>query len=420
MTVCALLHVKVRSMSSTSQPKPQIGLILTSVFLIYLAQMTLNPVIAPLSRELGLPEWQIGVMISTAALMIVLSSQFWGRKSQSWGRKPVLTVAMVVGAAALALFALFATFGTQGLVTGTTLFALLVLFRGLIFGSAIAAVLPTAQTYIANVTETETERVRGMAGLGAVQGMSMIAGAVVGGLLASFGLITAVAVLPLFVLAGLASVLMLRKEPASDLIAKPARVSPADSRVWPFLVAGFGMFMGLGFIQIVSGFLVQDRFSLTPENTGLVTGGVLLSAGIGMLIAQLIVVPRSGWNPVKLLRVGIAVAALGFVLLIPHAPMFVVFVAVLLIGFGIGLASPGYTAGPTLLMSREEQGGLAGLIGANTALTFVFAPTLSTLLYGVHAELPILVGGVLLVLVFLFVLLHPRFRQRVRGQELSG
>jgi hypothetical protein len=72
---------------------------------------------------------------------------------------------------------------------------------------------------------------------------------------------------------------------------------------------------------------------------------------------------------------------------------------------------PGYTAGPTLLVSREEQGGLAGLTTATMGLTFVVAPTLSTALYGVWAPLSILIGGAIMALVAVFVLLHPRFRR---------
>lgn len=76
-------------MTATAEPRtvrPQVPLLLTAVFLVYLGQLTLNPIIAPLSREVRLAEWQIGVTISVAAVMLVLTSQYWGRRSQSWGR----------------------------------------------------------------------------------------------------------------------------------------------------------------------------------------------------------------------------------------------------------------------------------------------------------------------------------------------
>ena len=140
------------------------------------------------------------------------------------------------------------------------------------------------------------------------------------------------------------------------------------------------------------------------------TGGALLAAGAGMVIAQALIVPRSGWRPGILLRVGVLVALAGFVLLCVDGGIVLLVVAVGLIGLGLGLAMPGYTAGPTLLMDREEQGGLAGLIGATNGLTFVIAPTASTALYAVSPLLPVIVGAAILALVLGFVLIHTRFR----------
>lgn len=392
---------------------PQISLLLATVFLAYLGQMTLNPIIAPLAREVGLAEWQIGVTISVAAIMVVVSSQFWGRRSQSWGRKPVLVLALGLAVVAMTGFAAAAAAGMRGLLTGSVLFALFVLLRGLGFGSAIAAIPPTAQAYIADVTPDQATRTKGMAGIGAVQGVAMVGGAVLGGLLAGLGLLAPIVVVP--VLLTLALVLVagrLRREPRHELIPEPARIRPTDHRVWPFLLAGFGMFTSLGFIQVITGFIVQDRLHLGAEETGFVTGGALLAAGVGMVAAQGIIVPRTGWSPPTLLRVGTVTALLGFVLLVPDLGAWPLIAAIFLIGLGLGIAMPGYTAGPTLLVRREEQGGLAGLIGATNGLTFVIAPTASTALYGAWHPLPIVVGAVLMAFVSLFVLLHPRFRTR--------
>lgn len=398
--------------ASTATPRTQVPLLLALVFLVYLAQMTLSPIIAPIAREVGLAEWQIGATVSAAAIMVVIASQFWGRRAQTHGTKPVLTSALLIGAATMALFAWAAALGIRGVVVGTALFVLFVLLRGVGFGLAISAVAPTAQTYIARVTDTEETRVRGMAGVGAVQGVAMIAGAIVGGALASFGLLVPLIVIPaLLALAALVTMVSLRPEPQRELIEHPARVRPTDSRVWPFLIAGFGMFTALGFFQIIIGFIVQDRLGLDGRMTALTTGGVLLVAGIGMVFAQAVVVPRSGWSPAVLLRVGSTIAVAGFAVLAPDAGLTLLMVGTVLVGFGLGIATPGYTAGPTLLMRNDEQGGLAGLIGATNGLTFVIAPALSTALYGVWPLLPVIVSGVLMAIVALFVFTHPRFRE---------
>ena len=64
-------------------------------------------------------------------------------------------------------------------------------------------------------------------------------------------------------------------------------------------------------------------------------------------------------------------------------------------------------------MRRDEQGALAGLIGATNGLTFVVAPTVSTALYGIWHPLPVILGTVIMAGVFGFVCVHPRFRQLV-------
>lgn len=211
----------------------------------------------------------------------------------------------VLATTAMALFALVARLGMAGILTGTALFACFVVLRGVSFGAAIAAVTPTAQAYIADVTTDEAARVKGMAGVGAVQGVAMVGGSIVGGVLSAFGLITPLVAVPLLLTAALVLLATrLRREPRHELIATPAMVSPLDRRVWPFLLAGFGMFTALGFIQVVTGFLVQDRLQLDADTTGLVTGGALLAVGVGMVLAQTVVVPAadgrhrpcSGWE----------------------------------------------------------------------------------------------------------------------------
>ena len=390
----------------------QVGIVLATIFLAYLGQTTLNPVIAPLSREVGLDEWQIGVTISVAAIMVVLTSQIWGRRSQSWGRKPVLIASLATCTAAMTLFAIIAAMGIGGSLSKTPLFIMFVLVRGMLFGTALAAILPTAQAYVADITSSEEERVRGMAGVGATQGIASIAGALVGGLLSGISLMVSVDMVPVFLFAGLLVVIfVLRRESRTELVDEPAHVSPFDPRVWPFLMAGFGMFTALGLIQIVTGFLVQDRLGLDADTTGLYTGGALLAAGIGMVIAETVIVPHSKWAPSTLLRVGTLLGAAGFALLALNSGFALIVISVTVIGMGVGIAMPGYTAGPTLLMSREEQGGLAGLIGATNGLTYAISPAAGTAMYGLSPILPIAVGGAILVLVFAFVLIYPGFRR---------
>lgn len=154
---------------------PQIKLVLTAALVAFLAQAILNPIIDPLSREVGLAEWQVGVTISVAAVMMVFAAQAWGRRSKSVGRKRILVAALALGTVATAAFALVSNFAVVGVLTGTTALVLSLLLR-IDFGTAIAAIEPTAQDYIADVPPEEKNRVKEIPGVGAVQGIAQVTG----------------------------------------------------------------------------------------------------------------------------------------------------------------------------------------------------------------------------------------------------
>ena len=399
--------------ASADSAQPQIRVVLTAVFVLVLAQMTLNPVIAPLARAVNLAEWQVGLVISVAAMSLVVGSRWGAGRSQVWGRKPVLLVAIAVGTVAMTAFALTAWWAMLGLIGATVLFVLWLLLRGILFGGAISAVVPTAQAFIADVTDTEAARVKGMAGIGAAQGLAMVAGAVVGGLLGGIGILVPLVAVPVLMAVALALVARrMRRQAPHELTATPRTVRARDPRVLPFLLAGFGMYTALGFIQVLTGFIVTDRFGLAPEPATLMTGLALLGAGAGMVLAQTVIVPRSGWPPNRLLQVGCGVALVGFAGLLPEWPLPVLIGAVALIGLGLGIAQPGYTAGPSLRLDPEEQPALAGLIGATNGLTFVVTPTLATVLYGFSRPAPLIASAVTMAIVLAFVLANPTINAR--------
>jgi MFS transporter, DHA1 family, tetracycline resistance protein len=391
----------------------QVQVLLLTVFVAFLGQMTLNPIIAPLAKQMGLEPWQIGATISTAAAMLVFTSQAWGKASQSRGRKAILVAALSLALAAMSGFVLVALLGMRGLVVGTGLFAMVLLLRGAAYGIAISAIGPVAQAWVADITTDEQSRIKGMAALGSAQGAASIGGAIVGGTLSLFGLVAPLVVVPLLLLLALGVVVFgLRAQPVTDMVAQPQAVRPTDPRVWPWLIAGFGLYLAFGSIQVVVGFLIQDRYQLEASAAAALTGVAMLIAGLMMVVAQMVAVPRLKSTPVGLLRYGSLALAAGIALLIPVAVLPLVFVAMALIGVGLGLAMPGYTAGPTLAVNRDEQGGLAGLIGATTGLTFVISPVLSTALYGVWAPLPMVVGLVIAAAVFWFVLVSRRLARQ--------
>lgn len=393
--------------------------IIAIVFFTYVGQFLLNTAIAPLSRAMGLAEWHIGAAISLAAVMVTLLSQRWGRASVSVGRKPVLVLALIFALIAGLLFAIV-TYLRMAMIIGAGLAATgIIIARGGFFGAAVAAVPPTGQALIAELTPDEQSRVRGMAAFGAAFNIAAMAGALISGLLAAWWLLAPVYATPISV--GIALVIALVVIPSSEphqLLDNPPSLSPTDPRIRPYLIVGFGMFFAMGVLQIITGFIVQDRFGYAPSQAVLMTGIGMLASGGGTVFSQLVLVPRLSWPPRRLLRIGLSLVSTSALVVALPVPIVVLLGAAIVIGVGMGLAAPGYNAGASLSVKSEEQGAVAGLLSATGGLTWVFAPITGTLIYGWNNVAAVLFAALAAGISTVVVWVHPEFRIQRRLTDI--
>ena len=65
--------------------------LLVSLVSVGMGFTVLFPVLAPLGREIGLSEIEITLIIGASGLVVFLSSPIWGRTSDRWGRKRVIS-----------------------------------------------------------------------------------------------------------------------------------------------------------------------------------------------------------------------------------------------------------------------------------------------------------------------------------------
>lgn len=387
--------------------------LIASVFFTYIAQNMLNVSIAPLARELHLVEWAIGMAVSLAALFVMSLSQFWGRRSTVWGPRRVMILSLLLALAAGLIFCASVWARSAGLLAAWTATTLIIAARGPFFGSAISAVSPTAQALIASTTPSEQERVKGMSRYSGAVNISIMVGSLVSSALGSWWIFGPVYATPVFVLIALVLAWVFIPHARADSVRKaplPPKVSWLDKRILPWIASGFGVFFTGGVVQIIAGFVAQDRLNLTPQQAMPVTGGMLLAIAGGAMFAQLIVVPRLAWPARRLMRIGLILDA-GFLTLMLFSDSVVALaLASLGVGFAAGMAGVGFNAGGTLAVSKEEFGGAAGVLNAASAVTWIFAPVLATALYGYHPSLPFALCLVLLSASLLVALFHPMMK----------
>lgn len=371
------------------------------VFALHVALMAALPVLPPLAREIGLTELQTGLMISLSAFTMVVVGPFWGRLSETWGRRPVFLTGLLGIAIALLLFTLAAEAGIGGILVGTALYGALILTR-IPLGAAAAAVSVAAQALVADTTTGEN-RSAGMAIIGAANAIGLIIGPTLAAGLVVIGLLVPlyVGAMAVFTLA-LVLFFIMPDPPRRKMTDADAKVSFKDGRVWPFLIVGFSSVMAITVVQMTTGFLMIDRFGYGVEDAAQYSAIAFFVAGIVLVCVQGILIPRFKWAPAQLLRTGLPLMSGGYLLLLWSPSVLGIYFAFGVIALGAGATFPGYQAAISLAVGEDEQGGVAGLTTAATSGGAVIGPLLGTGLYGIAPALVYIVGALCLFMLTLF------------------
>lgn len=380
-----------------------IALLFVALFNSILGLSLLFPILGPLGRELGLSELQVGSLTASYALAQFVGSSYWGKKSELWGRKPVLLLGIIGFCVTFLAFAAVAQVGLAGGLSGVSLFATLLGAR-LVGGLFSSATLPTAQAYIADIT-TRDERTGAMALIGAAFGLAVVIGPALGAALAPLGLLV-----PIYVSSAVAAlnavfVWWSLPEPARRTKPEfPSGLRTVAEKVWVLLAIGFATTLASVSMEQTVAFYFQDRLSLTPKGAARAVGFSLVIYGLVAVFVQGYFVRRVKWSPLLLLRTGVPIAAAGLIFLAFSEARSALVMAMALQGLGQALVMPGVTAALSLGVRDDEQGAVSGLNSSGQALARTIGPLLGTGLYEINPGYPYIFGAGLLMLVLLFLL----------------
>jgi MFS family permease len=376
------------------------GLLFITLFNSILGLSVLFPILAPLGRELGLSELQVGSLSASYALMQVLVSPSWGRLSERIGRKRVLLCGVLGFGVSFLAFALIADFGRRAHWPVPVLFTALLLAR-LIGGAFSSATLPTAQAYMADMTG-KRDRTAGMALIGAAFGLGVIFGPLIGAAFSLISLLAAVYFSASVAFLNFAFVWFLLPESKRLLGAEPPSATAHVARlVWPLLAVGFTLSLASVAMEQTVSFYYQDRLQLSNHDTPRTVGLALGVYGIVAVFTQGFLVRRYKWSPLRLLAMGLPVALLGYFLLIFAHRFGLLTLALAAQAFGQSLAVPGLTAGMSLGVSEDDQGVVAGLNSSALGFGRMLGPLAGTGLYEFRAEYPYMLSSALIVIVML-------------------
>lgn len=375
-----------------------------------MAMMAFVAIVGPLARQLRLPAWQAGAAVTVGGVLWMLLSRPWGAASDRRGRRAILLAG--VGGFALSYWAMCAVLvmSLQFMPSALLVFAGLLLTRGAI-GAFYAAIPSTGQALIADFIPPD-RRAGAMASLGAANAVGMVLGPALAAALAQYSLS-----LPLYVTAllpAMAWLVLWRALPRHEhhAAALPSTLQLNDVRLRrPMAVAFIAMFC-VAIAQITVGFFAIDRLHLGPGAAARAAGIALTAVGIGLIASQL-VVRRLDWPPLRLIRTGAVVAALGFGATAMVGTAAWLAACYFMAAAGMGWVFPAFAALAANAVEGHEQGAAAGSVGAAQGLGIVLGPLAGTLLYEFGAGVPYLLVALLLTGVALWPVTKAPARSQV-------
>jgi len=367
-----------------------------------MGQTMLMALLPSAGRQIGLSEIEIGSVVTASAICAFLSAPMWGRRSDRWGRKRVILIGHASYAFTTSLFAIGLELGLNGILLGWAAYAALVIPR-ILFGILSMAIHPGSSAYIAD-SSTTAERTNASAMLGAAMNIGTILGPAVGALIAVYDLVA-----PLFLAAAISagvSVFIALKLPETERLPAAqvsGRLKVGDPRITPYVILAFAVFLVAATTNQTAGFFIQDRLVLETAAAAQMVGISLAASAAASILAQIFIVRRLRLPPMRLIRIGLPLALAAQVLLVVAGSPSLLIAGYAVFGAALGMLTPGVMSGASLAVRPEEQGRLAGLIGAMPPLGFAVGPMLGAVLYQALPLLVFLVNVLLLAGLAIYV-----------------
>jgi MFS family permease len=386
-----------------------------------MGQTLVYAVLPPIARRLGMSEFETTMIYSLSAFLWIVTSPFWGRRSDIVGRKPIMLLGLMAFAVSTTIFAFLVLVALWGWLSMAVVFPLLMVSRA-IFGGFGSGNGSAAQAYVADRT-SRGERAAGVASLGAAFGIGTAIGP---GFAAGFAEIHIVA--PFFAVAvvGFVSAILIwfylpeRTRPSHRVSVKQehrrATLKWNDRLALPWVVISVMVSFAQTIIMQLCAFYFIDTLNLSLDDATQMVSVGLMAMAIAALFAQIGLIQRFNLSVQFLLRWGSLTTIASYVLLIIGGSYGVLVTALTLAGFGFGLLRPGLQAGASLSVSRRDQGAIAGFISGTAATGMILTPFIflnSFIGFNIYDRMhqaPFVVGALLATLILGFAYFHPAMK----------
>lgn len=395
------------------ETRRQLAVLMAAMFVYMIGFGIIMPVTPFYSKSLGASALDLGLLMASYSLMQFLFAPLWGRLSDRFGRKPIITVGLVGLGLSFILF---------GLST-----SLWMLFASRILGGVLSSgIFPASLAYIADVT-TKKERGQAMGLLGAASGLGIIFGPAVSGFLAELGLsipFYAAGVLSMAT-AGFALALLpesLKQKSPKIAIPGPASIagafassilSPLKTPIGIFFIVTLIITFAIAGFESTFTYYTMDRYGVTDQAsqmpllggtlsiTGpMVTSLVFVIMGIIGVVCQGMLVNKAieRFTEEVTIVIGLLFCGAGLVLVIFASELASLLLATGLYSIGSGFVNPSLNTLVSRRTPPDRQGSVMGVLGSYNSLGRIAGPPFGGVLYGASIFLPNAFSGCIMAL----------------------
>ncbi len=386
--------------------RKSIAILMPALIAFSMGQTVLFALIGPVARDVGLSEFQVGLIVASAAFVFVIASPLWGNISDRWGRKNTIVFGLTSYGIISTLFALTLGAGLDGFLAATTTFFLL-LFLRMTYAALGAGIQPSATGFMADVSSAH-DRSAAVALVGASFGIGSILGPAAAAALVGFGLLT-----PLFVIAAFGLIMAAL---CFTFLDEPKRVGQGEEAsdafsyqtILPYLVVAFCLFTVFAILQQTIAFYVQDFLKSDAMTAARNTGYCFMTLAFTSLLVQGGIIQALKPKAETLLLSGFPIFLLGLSLYTFASAFWHIIAATAIMGIAFGLINPGITAAVSLRTNDRTQGQAAGYVQSAMSMGFIVGPLVGTGLYQISPTYTSALAGMMLLAGFAVVVATTR------------
>ncbi|MGG4457996.1 MFS transporter [Brevibacillus porteri] len=384
-------------------------ILMFNIFLVFTGIGLVIPIMPKYMESLGITGGTIGLLVAAFSLTQLLFSPIAGRWADSFGRKKIIVIGLVVFAISEGLF-------------GIANSPVLLFVSRLLGGISAALIMPAVMAYSADITTNE-ERAAGMGYITAAITTGFIIGPGIGGYIAEFGIRAP------FYTAGIAGLiaacitLLILKEskPTEDSLSdshssEKQRSSLLSQLMYSYrepyyfsLIIVFVMSFGLANFETVFSLFVDHKFGFEPKDIAFIITFGSIAGAVVQLTAFSWIMNRFGEK--RVISVCLLFAGLFIVLTLFVHGFWMIFAVTFIVFLAIDILRPAISTQMSIL-AKDQQGYVAGLNSAFTSLGNIAGPIVAGFLFDVDINYPYALACMVLLICFVLSL-------RVKNRNLK-